>query len=133
MKISNRVSIRGGEQRCTFRIVSNSMERRWRQVEHGSAASKKKTIGGRRLMESQIAINRPLEPAGYPPGGRHRLFRQASVQGGGGRVLMASEILVLLLVPPTRPHPSSVERRRRGKWLQTAPQEPKRHKSPRAY
>ena len=41
MKISNRVSIRGGEQRCTFRIVSNSMERRWRQVEHGSAASKK--------------------------------------------------------------------------------------------
>ena len=29
--------------------------------------------------------------------------------------------------PPTRPHPSSVERRSRGKWLQTAraPQEPK--------
>ena len=26
--------------------------------------------------------------------------------------------------PPTRPHPSSVERRSRGKWLQTAPQEP---------
>ena len=25
--------------------------------------------------------------------------------------------------PPTRPHPSSVERRSRGKWLQTAPQE----------
>ena len=29
------------------------------------------------------------------------------------------------LVPPTRPHPSSVERRSRGKWVQTAPQEPK--------
>ena len=26
-------------------------------------------------------------------------------------------------LPPTRSHPSSVERRRRGKWLQTAPQE----------
>ena len=32
---------------------------------------------------------------------------------------------VMILVPPPRPHPSSVERRRRGKWLQTAPQEPK--------
>ena len=27
--------------------------------------------------------------------------------------------------PPTRPRPSSVERRSRGKWLQTAPQEPR--------
>ena len=33
---------------------------------------------------------------------------------------------VTITLPPTRPHPSSVERRRRGKWLvQTAPQEPK--------
>ena len=36
--------------------------------------------------------------------------------------------------PPirTRPHPSSVERRRRGKWLQTAPQEQQRPGSARA-
>ena len=29
------------------------------------------------------------------------------------------------LLPTCNPHPSSVERRSRGKWLQTAPQEPK--------
>ena len=44
-----------------------------------------------------------------------------SAQGGSGGDLMA----VTIPLPPTRPHPSSVERRRRGKWLQTAPQEPK--------
>ena len=40
---------------------------------------------------------------------------QASAQGGRGRRLMAS----VNLVPPTRPHPSSVERRSRGdaKWV----------------
>ena len=49
---------------------------------------------------------------------------QASLSAGEGgrwRVLMASENLF----PPTRPHPRSVERRSLGKWLQTAPQEPK--------
>ena len=39
----------------------------------------------------------------FSPGGRHRLLRQASAQGGRGRDLMAS----VNLVPPTRPHPSS--------------------------
>ena len=58
---------------------------------------------------------------GFSPGGRHRLLRQASAQGGRGSRLMAAAIPD----PPTRPHPSSVERRSRGKWLQTAPQEPK--------
>ena len=48
-------------------------------------------------------------------------FLMASLSAGGrGRDLMASENLA----PPTRPHPSSVERKSRGKWLQTAPQEP---------
>ena len=39
MKISNRVSIRGGEQRCTFRIVSNGGGAKL------STAASKKSIG----------------------------------------------------------------------------------------
>ena len=39
---------------------------------------------------------------------------------------VACDLMVAAIpVPPSQPHPSSVERRSRGKWLQTAPQEPK--------
>ena len=47
---------------------------------------------------------------------RRRRGRERGGRGGGRSDLYI--MAVVILVPPTRPHPSTVERRRRGKWLQ---------------
>ena len=76
-----------------------------------------------RCRSHRSPLSAPTHPSAHPtsPVRASRPAHFFSVTRAKARDLMASAIPD----PPTRPHPSSVERRSRGKWLQTAPQEPK--------